>query len=310
MIDEEQERKWRQKLWGICLSFFSCSMLLTMNAIVQKLKLHFDDVLFARAVVQLLVGLVLSLFRGESVWIKEVDAGQNLNRMRLLLFVFAFSGASFNTADLIAITFMPLGDAMTIILSAVLPTLVLAAIFLRERLRLYKILCSILVVTGIVLVLRPPFLFQSSVKHGMQKNFNTSIPPTTNKTLLEKFNFSSKLNSLEFDNYYIGAIAALIAMFSIAGHRTLIKILVGNKSTKPYAVLLFYHNFANLIVAMVLPAFGGNQRILFPSVHVKIYDIWQWLGIVAVAIIGFINHRTRYMALKLISPTLVSFIRM
>ena len=70
-----------------------------MNAMVQKLKLHFDDVLFARAVVQLLVGLVLSLFRGESVWIKEVDAGQNLNRMRLLLFVFAFSGASFNTAD-------------------------------------------------------------------------------------------------------------------------------------------------------------------------------------------------------------------
>ena len=284
-------------------------MLLTMNAIVQKMKLHFADVLFARAVLQSFVGLVLSFFRGESVWIKEVDVGQNLNLMRLLLFVFAFLGASFNTTDLIAITFMPLGDAMTIILSAVLPTVVLAAIFLKERLRLYKILCSILVITGIVLVLRPPFLFQNSVEHRMEQSFNTLIPLTTNKTMPEKLENFPKQNSSEFDNYYIGAIAALIAMFSIAGTRTLIKILLKNKSTKPYAIQLFYHNFANLIVAMVLPAFGGNQRILFPSVDVEIYDVWQWLGIVAVAIIGFIHHRTRYMALKLISPTLVSFIR-
>ena len=101
----------------------------------------------------------------------------------------------------------------------------------------------------------------------------------------------------------------MVAMFSVAGTRTLIKFLLKNKSTKSFAVLLCYRNFANLIVAMVLPAFGGNQRILFPSVDVKMYDIWQWLGIVAVTIIGFIHYVTRYMAVKLISPTLVSFIR-
>ena len=90
-------------------------MLLTLYAIVQKFRLHFADVLFARALLQSFVGLVLSLFRCEPMWIKEVDDGQSLNRMRLLLFVFGFLGASFNTPDLIAITFMPLGDAMTII---------------------------------------------------------------------------------------------------------------------------------------------------------------------------------------------------
>ena len=280
-----------------------------MNAIVQKMKLNFADVLFARALFQSFLGIALSLVRGESVWIKEVDDGKSLNRIRLLLFMFGFLGASFNTTDLIAITFMPLGDAMTIILSGVLPTVVFAAIFLKERLRLYKILCSILVVTGIVLVLRPPFIFQNSVEHEMQQTFHASIPLTTNKTLTEKLEITPKLDSTEFDNYHIGAIAALIAMFSIAGTRTLIKILVKNTSTKPFAVLLFYHNFANLIVAMVLPAFGGNQRILFPSEDVEMYDMWQWFGIVAVAIIGFIHYRARYMALKLISPTLVSFIR-
>ena len=212
MTDEEQDRKWRPKLWGICLSLISGTVLLAMNAIVQKMKLHFADVLFTRAVFQSFLGLVLSLYRGESVWIKEVDDGQNLYQMRILLFLFGFLAASFNTTDLIAITFMPLGDAMTIILSAVLPVVVLAAIFLKERLRLYKILCSILVVTGIVLVLRPPFLFENSLEHDMKQNFNTSIPHMTNNTLSEKLEISTKLNNSEFDSYYIGAIAALMSL--------------------------------------------------------------------------------------------------
>ena len=284
-------------------------MLLTLNAIVQKLKLHFADVLLARAVLQSLIGLILSWLKSESLWIKEVDAGKNLNQMRLLLFVFGFLGASFNTSDLIAISFMPLGDAMTIILSSVLPTVILAAIFLKERLRLYKILCSIIVVTGIVLVIRPPFLFQNSVEQEIQQNLNTSNSFMTNRTLSEKLGIAPKLSSSEFYDYYIGAIAALTAMFSIAGMRTVIKMLVQNKSTSSYGVALFYNSFANLIVAIVLPAFRGNQRILFPSVDVDIYDVWQWLGIVSVAVIGVIHYLTRFMAIKLIRPTLVSFIR-
>ena len=60
---------------------------------------------------------------------------------------------------------------------------------------------------------------------------------------------------------------------------------------------------------MVLPAFGGSQRILFPSEDVEIYDTWQWLGLSIIAIIGVLHYSTRVMAIKLISPTLSSFIR-
>ena len=88
-----------------------------------------------------------------------------------------------------------------------------------------------------------------------------------------------------------------------------IKMLVKNKSTSSFAVPLFYNSFANLIVAMVLPAFGGSQRILFPSEDVEIYDTWQWLGLSIIAIIGVLHYSTRVMAIKLISPTLSSFIR-
>ena len=135
-------------------------------------------------------------------------------------------GAAFNTSDLIAISFMPLGDAMTIIMSSVLPTMILAAIFLKERLRLYKIFCSILVVSGIVLVLRPPFVFGNSVELEMDAGFNVSIPLKTNKTLSKEVETSSKINSPQFKYYYIGAIAALAAMLSSVAMRTVMKMLV------------------------------------------------------------------------------------
>ena len=60
---------------------------------------------------------------------------------------------------------------------------------------------------------------------------------------------------------------------------------------------------------MLIPAFGGNQRILFPSEDVETYGTWQWLGLSIVAIIGVLLYSTRVMAIKLISPTLSSFIR-
>ena len=229
--------------------------------------------------------------------------------MRSLLFLFGILGASFNTTDLIAITFMPLGDAMTIIMSSVLPTIILAAIFLKERLRLYKIFCSILVVTGIVLVLSPPFLFGSSFEQTTQPSIDMSTQSSSNKTLSANLEISPKKNSSQFDNYYIGAFAALTAMFSAAAMRTTMKILVQNKSTSSFGVPLFYNSFSNLIVSVVLPVFGGNQRILFPSSDVENYDVGQWVGLFAVAIIGVVQYSTRFMAIKLISPTLVSFIR-
>ena len=193
VTEAKSEKNWKAKLIGIVLSFLSALMLLILNTIMKYKKLHFNDVLLVRAVIQTILGLFLFVINGESFWIQDVDAGKNLYKIRIILFSYGILGAIFITSNYIAVYFMPLGDAMTIILSSVLPTIILAAIFLKERLRLYKILCSILVVTGIVLVLRPPFLFQNSVEHGMQKSVNTSIPPTTNKTLPQKFDIAQNL---------------------------------------------------------------------------------------------------------------------
>ena len=87
------------------------------------------------------------------------------------------------------------------------------------------------------------------------------------------------------------------------------KVLVQNKTTSSFGIPLFYTSMANLILALVLPAFGGDQRILFPSTQVQKYNVEQWIGLFVPAILGIAQYSARFMAIKLISPTLVSFIR-
>ena len=73
---------------------------------------------------------------------------------------------------LAAVTFMPVPDALCIVFSAPVPTVILAAIFLKDRINSSKVVTCLLLVTGVVLVSRPPFLFHSySYKTIMEVTF-------------------------------------------------------------------------------------------------------------------------------------------
>ena len=284
-------------------------MLLILNTIVKYKKLHFNDVILVRAVLQTIFGLFLLLINGESFWIKDVDAGKSIYKIRIILFSYGILGAIFITSNYIAIYFMPLGDAMTIILSSVLPTMILAAIFLKERLRLYKCSCAVLVISGIVMIIRPPFIFENSIKIVMDQTSHCTKQNFINQTSTAKIAPSIQIDHSRDHFYYTGAIAALVCMMSTATYRIMMKVLAQNKSTSSFAIPLFYVSIAILIAASVLPAFSGDQRILFPSKMVEKYDIWQWIFLFVATILGIAQHIARFKAISLISPTLSSFIR-
>ena len=306
--EAENEKNWKAKLVGVGLSFLSAFMLLILNTIVKYKKLHFNDVLLVRAVLQTIFGLFLLAMNGESVWIKDVDVGKNIYKLRFILFSYGFFGALFISSNYIAIYFMPLGDAMTIILSSVLPTMILAAIFLKERLRLYKSSCAVLVITGIVMVIRPPFIFENSTKIVMDQTSHNIKQNLINQTSTATFAHSIQIDDSRDHCYYTGAIAALVCMMSTAIYRILMKVLVQNKSTSSFAIPLFYVSIAILIAASVIPALGGDQKILFPSKMVEKYDNLQWIFLFVVAILGIAQDFARFKAIRLISPTLASFI--
>ena len=63
----------------------------------------------------------------------------------------------------LAVTNLPLGDAITIIYSAPVFTMVLSTICLKARLGLFKVILACLLVSGIVLVSKPSSLFPDHV---------------------------------------------------------------------------------------------------------------------------------------------------
>ena len=62
--------------------------------------------------------------------------------------------------EFICVSFMPIGDAAAIIFSSPVPTMILSTLFLSHTLRLYKIGCGAMLYLGVLLVVKPPFLFK------------------------------------------------------------------------------------------------------------------------------------------------------
>ena len=307
--DDDIDDNGKSKSLGICLSFLSAFVWVIQNTILQKMNLHFNDVLLTRALLETVSGLILVKIQGEAIWIKGVDVDKNIYKIRLLVFAYGLFGAFFSATNLIAVYFMPLGDAMTIVMSSILPTMILAAIFLKERLRLYKLFCAVLVLTGLVLVIRPPFLFaKQNQSMNIQSNDNLGVS-VSEQSFCVTSSPSPETHASRSKYYYLGVLAGLICMLSSASFRIVAKILVKNKSTSSFGILMFYSSCFDLMLSLILPAFGGEQRILFRSMNIEKYDTGQWIGLFAIALLGITQFSMRFRAIKLISPVMVSFIR-
>ena len=68
------------------------------------------------------------------------------------------SSLTFVTA-LAAVSYMPVPDALCIVFSCPVVTILLSALVLRDSLGPAKITAGLLLLVGVVLVCRPPFLF-------------------------------------------------------------------------------------------------------------------------------------------------------
>ena len=290
---------WKIKFIGTCLALLRVFLLICQNTLVKKMKLNFGDVVFMRAIFQILVAFMLVIKTRRAIWVWEVDEGKRINHLRIsLIFCGILVGIS-NLGDLIAVTFMPLGDAMAIILSGVLPTMIFSRIFLKERLKLYKLICTLFIISGIILVTRPPFFFKDNMNSISN---NTNFDSATNA-------YTSENDSLGRMYYYYGVISALICTVSGGAIGVLLKILTQNKSTSTIELPFLFGGFGCLISALFVPVFGGNQKIIFPSSEVEQYDTWEWLSLFIVVLIGISNFYLWLKSIKLIGPVIFGFVR-
>ena len=302
--DNEKDRivpKSKAKLLGVFLSFGAVSLLLITNSTISGMKLDFVDVMFVQGLGEVIIFPLIIYKKNGYFWIWNADQNKNVNHMRWILVFGAMVGSIKRLTHLVSITFMPLGDAMAIVLSNAIPTTILATIFFKERFRMIKLICLILVVTGIVLVIRPPFVFHDDL------NINVDdIGATANTTS----SFHNNKTSVRGKYYYIGAISAVGCAIFRSIQSIASKYLVQNNSNCSAELIILYLGIAHLIVSLLLPfTFNGHQRIIYSDESTKDYSLSQWLGLFGSGMLLYGIQWMHFNALTLVSPVIVAFVR-
>ena len=284
---------------GVALCYIAAFLQLGNNTVVKKMELHVQDALMIHALIQTVVCLIILSKNGSNLWIWESDDGKSVQKIRVLFILAAMLLSLAMSGSLGAISFMPIGDAMTIILCSAVPTVVLAAIFCGERLRLCKLICTVLVVIGIILIIRPPFLFKNALA-----NVRNKPPKLCNDTLQNHCT-----NGDNHNYYYFGALSAIICMLCAATSRIVITFIQNNKSSKSPALLLFYQGILCFITITVLYFIGSIQSLLFLGDRASTYSEWSCFALCFYGVIGVIQFYLRLRSMKLAGPVVVGFVR-
>ena len=258
------------------------SLIFTFNGILlQYFELQANNVVAIRSIIQIVaVGAVLK-GKSKPLWITNVDDKHNISTIRLLLMTQAISSCMTLVCTYSAVLNMPFGDAMTIIFSSPVSTIILSNIFLKETCGVYRFACAILLMNGIILVVQPPLIFNFFLKHT-DNSFDLVV--------IDK-------------QYLYGALMAFTASVSFAITSVAVKKLYANKTTNSATLLTFYAGLGGWLVIFNVIYVEMNQ-------HQSLTSISTSKGILSccVAVQGLLAQYIRNLSIKRIEPVLVNFL--
>ena len=265
---KETSRNVKQDVIGCILAFISGVIFTVNNVIIQVRKLDFTDIVLVRSILQILLIGGLCYFKNLSLYPKPE---KNSTRTKIVMIVQGFLGGLMIIMSFGCVSLMPLGDASTLLFSSPIFTMILACLCLNHGLVPIRVLFIILLMTGTILVVQPPFIFGEE---------------TSNST-----------------EYYIGAILGISTAF-VDG---LVNISINFCTEINPLVLLWWSGIGGLFVSLVAFTFDSKARILTTTVTMISYG--DWMAYVGMAIIGLLAYFCMTKSLQMIDPTVVSFIR-
>lgn len=171
---------------------------------------------------------------------------------------------------------LPLGDALTIIFTEPLWTLLLAKLFLGTRVGWWKTIFGMVLIAGVVLCTQPPGIFSSGVEKKHQEVTRGS--------------------------YFFGVLLAVLSATTGAASNV---IIAGCREVSSL-VLVFHSGLGGCLVALLYSAVDTEDRINGLVVEVPGHD-WLWLGILGV--MGLSGYYALTRSLQLIPPTTVAVLR-
>ena len=186
----------------------------------------------------------------------------------------------------LAVLYCPLGDAMTVIYSGPLFTMLFSYLFLRIHQGLWKISFALILILGVILVIRPPFMFPNAQ--------NISPNATSTNEVFESDQGRDEL-------YWIG-IGLAMAGACTGG---LINVSINAMKNVNSCLIMFWAGFISIICSLLYLSFDRNSRI-FTGQPLD----WTFGGqILALSLVGTSANWMATGSYQLLDPTICSVLR-
>jgi len=262
-------------LLGTFLSIISGLLFTANNFIINQFHIVVSDVVVVRCIIQIIVCTCSIYYTGDNIL-------PDSTKKKILTVSQGLIGSISFIACLASVSFMPVPDAMCIIFTCPVVTIVLSAIMLGDKINSLKCFSGTLLILGVVLVCQPPFLFH--------------------QTAASQTNYSLLLSS-HTDLYYVGV--AVAATACCTGGLT--NVLIAKCEGVSTWVLLNWAAISGLGIVIAFSQTEFGSHILSPDI---LCISWlDWIVLIGLAVSGILAFSSMVKPLKLISPNLVSSLR-
>merc|ERR1712141_232228 len=271
-LRERLQKSWK---FGVFLAMTSGVLFTGNNCLIQYFKVDPLELLLVRSTFQaIILGSLTKILPPTRTY--PIPQSTNI-RVKFWIALQAVLGALRLYLSFSCLQYLPLGDALTIIFTEPLFTVVLSFILIKASIGFTKIILCIGLLTGMTLSIQPPFLF------GPKSNNNTSDLIQDNK------------------NYYVGVTLAL----SCAIFGSLCNILINKCDQIKSSLLVFYAGVSGIIIS-ILVCLANSKENFYHLGELKATD---WLILTFLSLSGILGYFTMTISLKMVSPTSVSVLR-
>eukprot|EP00092_Neocalanus_flemingeri_P037038 GFUD01040321.1.p1 GENE.GFUD01040321.1~~GFUD01040321.1.p1 ORF type:complete len:483 (+),score=79.24 GFUD01040321.1:79-1449(+) len=299
---------------GLILAAFSGILFTVNNFLFQYYNLNVTDMLLTRSGLQTAVlGLLLVL-----------TGCNNFLPVRCMDWFLVVSQSIFSGARVgltfACLGFLPLGDALTIIFSEPLWTLLLSKIFLKTRIGWWKFSFAFVLIAGVILCTQPPFLFPISQQtrhhhhyghhldhHGYHHHHHHfhrhEYAIQVNETTVG-VDAEAKVTMMDEDcSYYIGVLLAVGA--ALTGSAS--NVIVAKCEKISTTAICTYSGVGGVVLAVAYGVLVDTEDKIIPSVATVTAE--EWLTLLMLGGMGLVGFFALTRSLHLIPPTTVAVLR-
>ena len=156
------------QILALLLALSSCCVFTFNNYLVKEQQLDTVDVVLLRSIIQCVVLFAIAKAKGNPLWPfrQAKQTPWQARKVQIALITSSITGSIVIFLGYYAVRKIPLGDAIAIIFSSPIFSILFEWLLVRKTQGIfYKLGFSVVLIGGVVLVIQPPFLhFQSDVQ--------------------------------------------------------------------------------------------------------------------------------------------------